>query len=108
MSCKPERQGAACGLAGVQGKVGAGGRFGKSGCRRRWGEVQAGEQGESSGRQGELGVVSWVKEQLRTLIAARHPSLPMPGVGGELPPHHYRYWESGLGAPLVGRCPAKR
>ena len=28
---------------------------GKSGCRRRWGEVQAGEQGESSGCQGELG-----------------------------------------------------
>lgn len=60
-------------MAGVRGKVGAGGRFGKSGCRRRWGKVQAGEQGESSGRQGELGVVSWVKEQPRTLISALPP-----------------------------------
>ena len=38
---------------------------GKSGCRRRWGEVQAGEQGESSGCQGELGAVSGMKEQPR-------------------------------------------
>ena len=42
-----------------------GGGVGKSGCRRRCGEVQVGEQGESSGCQGELRVVSGVKEQPR-------------------------------------------
>lgn len=81
------------------------GGVGKSGCRRRWGEVQAGEQGESSGCQGELGAVSGVKEQPRGTdfssaslhcpclesVVSSPPSLQMLGVrarcspGGKMP-----------------------
>lgn len=76
-----------------------GGGVGKSGCRRRCGEVQVGEQGKSSGCQGELRVVSGVKEQPRgtdfSSASLHYPCLESVASS----PHHYRCWESGPGLP---------
>lgn len=86
-----------------------GGGVGKSGCRRKVGAgmFQAGEQGESSGCQGELGAVSGVKEERPRGTDFSSASLHYPCLESVASSHHTT--DAGSQGPvlLVGRCPTK-